>query len=145
MSGWTPENIERVKALAEGGFSAAQIAAAIGGVSRNAVVGVGHRQGIRFHGNPGLRVGTSRASRAPQSETAPTKSRLSIVNELLRKPQTETEVERFMLTFDELNRGDCKYPFGDSDFRFCGLPAIEGQPYCQHCSRLAYQSPEHRR
>ena len=43
---WTPERVERAKALAKDGYSASQIAAELGGVSRNAVIGILHRKGI---------------------------------------------------------------------------------------------------
>lgn len=140
---WTPENIERVRSLADAGFSATRIAAQIGGVSRNAVVGVGARNNIKFHGlSSGHRGGPKPAGDKPEAPSTPT--RRQIVNNVLRQSET-TAMKPLMLTFDELNRDDCKYPFGDSEFRFCGLPAIEGLPYCLGCSKIAYRPPEHRR
>ena len=38
-SSWTDERVERLKALWAGGLSASQIAAILGGVTRNAVIG----------------------------------------------------------------------------------------------------------
>ena len=45
------------------------------------------------------------------------------------------------LSITELHHGDCRFPLGtvgEPDFAFCGLPALEGKPYCQCHSALAY-------
>lgn len=44
MSGWTDERLERAARLWNSGFSASIIAHKLGGVSRNAVIGVIHRR-----------------------------------------------------------------------------------------------------
>lgn len=55
------------------------------------------------------------------------------------------DVEPLNLTFDQLQNGDCKWPYGDGPFLFCGHPAIEGRPYCRgHCA-IAYRPMEERR
>lgn len=46
MIEWTDERVETLKRLWEGGVSAAQIATALGGISRNAVIGKVHRLGL---------------------------------------------------------------------------------------------------
>ena len=42
------------------------------------------------------------------------------------------------ITFAEMSREDCRFPFGDpkhKDFHFCGQPAVPGKPYCEtHCA-----------
>ena len=64
MSAWTPERMERLKALHKEGLSASQIAKALGEVSRNSVIGKAHRMGL----GP---IGGGRAS-APDSRNAAT-------------------------------------------------------------------------
>jgi len=46
-----------------------------------------------------------------------------------------------IVTLDRLKANQCSWPEGepgDSDFRFCGIPAVMGKPYCEkHCA-MAY-------
>jgi GcrA cell cycle regulator len=59
---WTDERVERLKKLWAEGLSASQIAAQLGGVSRNAVIGKVHRLSL-----PGrAKAGGSAASRTPK-------------------------------------------------------------------------------
>src|SRR5262245_40202895 len=44
--GWTDERVERLKKLWSDGLSASQIAAELGGITRNAVIGKVHRLGL---------------------------------------------------------------------------------------------------
>jgi GcrA cell cycle regulator len=145
---WTPENIQRIRSLAEGGFSASQIAAQIGGVTRNSVVGVGARNGIKFHGASGGYMGGRRTVQEKQensNEPAPAPSRREIGGSVLREaPVSEKDFKPLMLTLVELDHGDCRWPEGDQDFRFCGHPALLTMPYCKFHSRMAYRLPEHR-
>ena len=43
---WTDERIETLRTMWEAGQTASQIAEALGGVSRNAVIGKAHRLGL---------------------------------------------------------------------------------------------------
>jgi GcrA cell cycle regulator len=137
--GWTPENIERVRTLAAAGFSASQVAASIGGVSRNAVIGVAHRNSIQFYGG----AGETRPQREPREpKSRPYKAPLTFT------PIHEcTEVVgALMISFDELQFGDCKFPYGERDFKFCGLPALEGRSWCLGHARICHSpTPERRR
>ena len=49
---WTDERIETLKTMWEGGQTASQIAEALGGVSRNAVIGKAHRLGLQARPSP---------------------------------------------------------------------------------------------
>ena len=49
---WTDERIETLKAMWEAGQTASQIAEALGGVSRNAVIGKAHRLGLQSRPSP---------------------------------------------------------------------------------------------
>lgn len=42
----------------------------------------------------------------------------------------EVHVEPLNLDLIELQHGQCRYPFGDGPFRFCGHPVEPGRPYC---------------
>src|SRR5256885_15297496 len=49
---WTDERIDRLKELWSQGITASQIAEALGGVSRNAVIGKAHRLGLQSRPSP---------------------------------------------------------------------------------------------
>ena len=49
---WTDERIDTLKTMWEGGQTASQIAEALGGVSRNAVIGKAHRLGLQPRPSP---------------------------------------------------------------------------------------------
>ena len=49
---WTDDRIETLKKMWEGGQTASQIAEALGGVSRNAVIGKAHRLGLQSRPSP---------------------------------------------------------------------------------------------
>src|SRR5690348_12024737 len=50
--GWTDERVEQLKNLWTEGLSASQIARALGGVTRNAVIGKVHRLGLAGRATP---------------------------------------------------------------------------------------------
>ena len=154
---WTLERKERVKKLWADGLSASQIAAELGGVTRNAVIGLVHRLGL-----------SGRAKSPPSAEPRPAyrPSRLlagaggdfgfpngaaAVAAPLPEKPQEE---EALVIPFAQrktllqLASGHCRWPVGDpgsGDFFFCGGEAIEGRPYCAYHHRVAYQPPSDRR
>ena len=49
---WTDERIDTLRTMWEGGNTASQIAEALGGVSRNAVIGKAHRLGLQSRPSP---------------------------------------------------------------------------------------------
>src|SRR4051812_31987684 len=66
---WTDERVERLTKLWAEGLSASQIAAQLGGVSRNAVIGKVHRLNLPGRAKAG---GTSATARTPKrSNPAP--------------------------------------------------------------------------
>ena len=63
---WTDERIEQLRQMWEGGMTASQIAEALTGVSRNAVIGKAHRLGLQSRPSP-VKGGEA----APEAEPAP--------------------------------------------------------------------------
>ena len=63
---WTDERVEKLKKLWSEGLSASQIAAQLGGVSRNAVIGKVHRLALPGRAKAG---GNATAARAPKLRT----------------------------------------------------------------------------
>ena len=66
---WTDERIECLTKMWEGGSTASQIADALGGVSRNAVIGKAHRLGLKARPSP---VRPNEPGDAANIATAPT-------------------------------------------------------------------------
>ncbi len=134
---WTPERVEMLKTLWAEGLSASQIAARLGVVTRNAVIGKIHRLGIaaREHGNKGGR--RARIGPRPPGETraAPAQTR----EEAIAPPEPSPD----NVTVLELSDHRCRWPLGDpkgEDFRFCGNKTPgPGQTYCDYHTRRAYQ------
>ncbi len=158
---WTDDRVEVLKKLWSDGLSASQIAAELGGISRNSVIGKVHRLGLsgrakspsasvprqrkpRSHGTlmriarPGIRGNTALAplhSYEPELESEP-----ELIENIIPIGQR--------CSILELTEGKCHWPIGDpssSDFFFCGGKTIEGLPYCGYHSRIAYQPAADRR
>ncbi|MGX7708329.1 GcrA family cell cycle regulator [Methylobacterium sp. Gmos1] len=156
--GWTKERVELLKRLWSDGRSASQIAAELGGVSRNAVIGKVHRLGLA--GRIVKANGAAPSGRRPRAEgesagtAGETPSVLAPAPPALALYQATPPAvgdalpESARVTIMELREFMCRWPMGDPstpDFRFCGDRAITGLPYCTHHSRLAYQPAAERR
>ncbi|WP_315918571.1 GcrA family cell cycle regulator [Mesorhizobium sp. SP-1A] len=167
---WTDERVELLRKLWSEGLSASQIAAQLGGVSRNAVIGKVHRLKLSSRG---------RATAAParQKKTA---AQGTITKTVTRAASTQRHTTvsigatALQVQFDaepvarqyirpvenvvvpisrrlqlvELTERTCKWPNGDplsEDFHFCGNDAAETGPYCAYHSRVAFQPASERR
>lgn len=160
--GWTEERVERLKKLWMEGLSASQIAGELGGVTRNAVIGKVHRLGLSGRSKPARSsVPRPRKPRKTRQRSAQPRY-VSIGNTALKAEalvEYEEEAEPFVYaelvippaerkTIMELNEQTCKWPIGDpteEEFHFCGRESPIGTPYCEHHSRVAYQSLNERR
>ena len=165
---WTDERVELLKKLWADGLSASQIAARLGGVTRNAVIGKVHRLGlsgratttrVKTAARPRPRKRTTQAPRAPRSIFGSTGSlALSGLPEFESEQHFEEEpdpipelhvVSSEKVTILNLTEHTCKWPIGDpsdENFRFCGCKTQAGSPYCEHHARIAYQTlPQRRR
>jgi GcrA cell cycle regulator len=172
---WTDERVEQLTKLWADGLSASQIAAQLGGVSRNAVIGKVHRLHL-----PGrAKSGGSRAPRAKRPATTTRTYTSRAGTSAPRNPSTRgsgsgaaatalnTDVDAVAfqevdirpiedvvvpiskkLKLVELGENTCKWPIGDpmaDDFHFCGNDSADSAPYCKYHSKLAYQPTSERR
>src|ERR1700733_8539182 len=156
---WTDDRVEQLKKLWEGGLSASQIAAELGNVTRNAVIGKVHRLGLSGRAK-------SPSSAAPRPRKARPAQQMVRVSRPVSRGNTalahafEVELEPDPIAYDnvvpmsqrlsllELNEAPCHWPIGDpssSEFFFCGGKALTSLPYCAHHSRIAYQPTGDRR
>jgi GcrA cell cycle regulator len=129
---WTGPRIEQLTKLALAGkMSAAQIANELGGCSRNAVLGKIHR----------LRLIFTKPDTPPRVRREP-KLRIAYVNghsnqmritEWIPADQVElrcAEIVPRNLALEALEPNDCRFPYDDGPFTFCGHPQREGSSYC---------------
>lgn len=169
---WNDERVEQLKKLWNDGFSASQIAAQLGGVTRNAVIGKVHRLGLSGRVKPQAQT-VARVKRvssdtyARSSSSRPSSSagvrHISSGNTALKSspsmylsPEVEinpAQVIAFLpegprLTLLELTEKSCRFPIGDPtspDFRFCGCDSNGSLPYCSYHVTVAYQSTGERK
>jgi GcrA cell cycle regulator len=153
---WTDERVEQLKKLWSDGLSASQIAAELGSITRNAVIGKVHRLGLS-----GRAKSTSSAApraRKPRSPMMRIGSRVRGNTALAHAYEVEADVTPGLVeniipigqrrNILELTEQTCRWPIGDpgsSEFFFCGGNTINGLPYCAFHSRVAYQPAGERR
>lgn len=158
---WTDERVELLKKLWTDGLSASQIAAELGNVTRNAVIGKVHRLGLSGRAKD-AKAATPAAQRPRKAARAPSapapiapQNRSNVVVAPIPRPPVEVVEESAVMAEDDLaipmservtimdlRESMCRWPMGDPtkpEFRFCGARSITGLPYCTHHARVAYQ------
>ncbi len=155
---WTDERVELLKKLWSDGLSASQIAAELGGITRNAVIGKVHRLGLSGRAK-------SASNGAPRQRKARAPTHMLRIGRAIRgntalAPVYDIEAEAEPALIDniipigqrrsilELTEATCRWPVGDpggGDFFFCGGNTLGGLPYCAHHARMAYQPASDRR
>ena len=163
---WSPSDQEKVKTLWSLGHSASQIANTFPGRSRNAVIGIVHRNGWQFLGRATL-PGTARAVSAPKvsrSHVQPPKpgpqkkpgAVFGVLSQASSSSTAEIRAERAAegqkaiarvkvsdvaspnaLPFLDARRG-CKWPIGEGMAMLsCCNPTTRGV-YCEGHARIAF-------
>ncbi len=155
---WTDERVEVLARLWGDGLSASQIAAQLGSVTRNAVIGKVHRLGLS---------GRNKAAPPPQAQKVRKPARPLGLTPVppapvppgilgasqpvvsMEAPTAQPDIaEEIVIPFSdrvtimELRESMCRWPLGDPttpEFRFCGQRSPAGVPYCAHHARVAYQ------
>jgi GcrA cell cycle regulator len=140
---WTPELDAKVQALWGEGLSATEISDQLRSelritFSRSAVCGRLHRKGViradsgRHQGRKRLKpaklpkVARLRVTRAAPTRSTPFIAQLGPVEIQLRC----AEIVPRNLAMVDLEPNDCRYPYGDGPFVFCGHPKVGDGPYC---------------
>jgi GcrA cell cycle regulator len=144
-SDWPPEHSEALREHFARGRSYSQIAKAINAkfgtrYSRNATIGRGKRMGLA---GPDRRADFAKpvpkASRPrrhkPREHHAPESSRPTSIFEPVETVKLRcVEIDPRHLSLMELERADCRYPFGGDEegeaISFCGHPQRPGSSYC---------------
>jgi GcrA cell cycle regulator len=152
---WTDERVEHLRKLWNDGLSASQIAAELGGITRNAVIGKVHRLGLSGRAKSPS-VPRPRKPRTHNPMMRVTRPLVRGNNALAPSYDAEPEPEYVenvipmgqRCTLLELNDSKCRWPVGDpsnGEFFFCGGTPTEGAPYCAYHARVAYQPASDRR
>jgi GcrA cell cycle regulator len=156
---WTDERVEMLKRLWAEGLSASQIAAELGGVTRNAVIGKVHR--LALSGRAKQAGGGVPRNRRPKAPRLPKPARPATIGNTALKLSPAPQPRRFAVPLEEvvvpiplratiltLSDKTCKWPIGDpgdESFCFCGHEPRESSPYCEYHARVAYQPQIERR
>lgn len=136
---WTDERVTLLKKLWGEGKTAAEIAKALGGVTRNAVIGKAHRLKLSNRVSP-IQQNERKEERIPEIKK-PIKTRAVV----MAKPANTFFKGLKMI---ELKERMCRWPSGDpkdEDFAFCGCSSVPGLPYCEDHAKMAYQVPSRSR
>ncbi len=157
---WNDERVELLKKLWGDGLSASQIAAELGAVTRNAVIGKVHRLGLSgrtkvaapVQQRPRKQAASPAVRPAARSVSAPqVRGNVALAAQPMAEafievePELRTDVVVPMsrrVKIMELREAMCKWPIGDpmhADFVYCGADCDFGTPYCTHHSGIAYQ------
>lgn len=168
---WTDERVETLRKLWAEGLSASQIAAQLGGVSRNAVIGKVHRLKLSSRGRAtAAPARQKKVANGAATSTKPAAVRSTTITRTVTTVgatalQTQFDAEPVArhyirpvedvvvpisrhLQLVELNERTCKWPNGDplsEDFHFCGNDAAETGPYCKYHAKVAFQPAAERR
>jgi GcrA cell cycle regulator len=145
---WTEEHCRALREFLESGMSYSRIADAINAkfktaYSRNATIGRAKRMGLAGPARPKDQL--SDGSESPPSVEAPQPCKLrkrSTFGTWRVMPIFETEKIKLRcveiaprhLSLVDLDRGDCRYPYGGDEegeaITFCGHPQRQGTSYC---------------
>ena len=131
---WTDERVETLKKLWTDGLSASQIAAELGGITRNAVIGKVHRLGLSGRAkSPSSSAPRPRKARAHSHMLRVSRPSIRGNTALAHAYDLEVEPEPELIdnviplgqrrTLLELTEETCRWPIGDpghAEFFFCG-------------------------
>ena len=138
---WTPDRENKLKELWKKGHTASQIAAMLGGTTRNAVIGKAHR--LNLKGRAVSRKDPNSTKIIKEENNAVAKGtrldRKSRFRSLLLDKNFEPENPKKL---EELTDDTCRWPIGhpyEKEFHFCGRKPLEKFPYCKLHILYAFQ------
>ena len=137
---WTLERENKLKALWGKGHTASQIAALIGGTTRNAVIGKANRLNLEARTISKKNSTTPKVKLENDVKIKQEKlSRKARFKSLLLDKNFEPENPKKLT---ELTDDTCRWPIGhpyEKDFYFCGRKPLEKFPYCNLHVLYAFQ------
>jgi hypothetical protein len=137
---WDEDQVARLEELAAhpDKLSASQIAEKMRWPSRNAVIGMCRRRGIKLQQQQ--HVYDPARPRKPRGKAKP---KLTAPPAFKKEPfkARDAKCEPLHLSLSDKRAGQCSYPYGDGPFTFCCLPIVEGYSYCQAHKELCLVKP----
>ena len=137
---WTEEKVNKLKDLWGKGQTASQIAAIIGGVSRNAVIGKAHRLNLSAKIKTRSTISQNIVNTNSQNNSEFKKSsRKNRFRSLLLDKNFEAAKN---LQLEDLNENTCKYMEGhpnEKESSFCGRKTVEKFSYCPLHLMIVFQ------
>ena len=137
---WTLERKSKLKALWKKGHTASQIAALIGGTTRNAIIGKANRLNLEARTVSKKHSTTPKVKLENDVEIKQEKlGRKARFKSLLLDKNFEPENPKKLT---ELTGDTCRWPIGhpyEKDFYFCGRKPLEKFPYCNLHVLYAFQ------
>jgi GcrA cell cycle regulator len=132
---WNDERISALTRLWKQGYSAAQVARELGGVSRSAVIGKIHRLGIAGREAPSRpRAISSRVAATPRATSHGERRTTTLQPQRRPAPRSEPFEVAPTATLTSLTEHGCRWPIGDpgeDSFGFCGRLRTGRGAYCQ--------------
>ena len=145
---WTDERIETLKRLWNEGKSGTEIARALGGVSRNAVIGKAHRLSLHIHPHapdPNRPKVTAKPKIKPLVASAqfakskPDPVKMAEVKKIESRPAPADVPKPLLVALFDLGHSDCRWPVqGDkASTLFCGHNTVPNCSYCAGHKRMS--------
>ncbi len=144
---WTNTMIELCKQMAKDGYSGKQIAETLGTKTRNAVIGKMSRMGIQL-GNP-LITKNGKSFKLP--EESRNKRMISFARKIIDIKYANLPVEKIKIRrdngveFKDLKNNQCRWPFGEKNYYFCGKTKTHGSSYCADHEYVSRYHPKETR
>lgn len=139
-----------LRRLYDENLSCSQIAAKMQrGLSRNAIIGRAHRLGlsgkvyVRRQREPRTKPANKKIVRLAWANGHSDKLRVFETIEAEFQPRC-IELEPRHISLLDLTSDDCRYPYGEGPYTFCGHPKRNGSPYCVQHSLLIVAKPRER-
>lgn len=137
MSFWTEETEAELRRLWAEGMSAGKIALAMGGASRNSIIGKAHRLGLETRPSP-IRPSIPGSGRTRDREG---RAKRKEAERILSAPVIAFDTPVYEVVTDGLapepaadsyGKAGCQWPlWADKvDHRYCGAKRLPGRPYC---------------
>jgi hypothetical protein len=142
MAAWTPEEDATIRARAKT-HSAAQIAALLPGRSRASVTGRAWRLGESLSKDDATRralehPGRARVRRTARPPVPPCEAPDAWPSAPPHARRAALAVSPRLAPLEALRAGECRWPYGEDDLRFCAHPTFGKGPYCAAHRGLAY-------
>ncbi len=140
LSFWTEENKTTAKRMYVEEDKSAAIVGAHLGVSRNAVIGIINRMGLKKDKPPLVREPRQRIKpiykRARTAADRVQRRAEGPVPQLIRGE----DIPPLLASVRDLNDTLCAYPYGIRDYQFCGRPRVHGS-FCDQHGAICYNEP----